>query len=98
MSLWEKSFAKLIVICLNLPPGITFRSQAFTVGESKLIRTLSCGVLALAQKLTVQIGGFRVAKVTQNIEYKEDHEVYKFDRWLITDSFGFIHPYGMGPD
>jgi hypothetical protein len=57
MSLWEKSFAKLIVICLNLPPGITFRSQAFTVGESKLIRTLSCGVLALAQKLTVRIGG-----------------------------------------
>ena len=40
----------------------------------------------------------RVAKAAQNIEYKEDHEVYKFDRWLITDSFGFIHPYGMGPD
>ena len=57
MSLWEKSFAKLIVICLNLPPEITFESQAFTVSGSNLIGTLSCGVLALAQKLTVRIGG-----------------------------------------
>jgi hypothetical protein len=57
MPLGEKSFAKLIVICLNLLPGITFRSQAFTVGGSKLIGTLSCGLLALAQDLTVRIGG-----------------------------------------
>ena len=79
-------------------PGITFRSQAFTVSGSQLIGTMSCGLLAPAQKLTVRNVGFRVAKVTQNIEHKEDHEVYKFDRWLITDSLGFTYPYGMGPD